>query len=75
MTTEAERLFDIRKNRLTSLRENENTEYVDLEKIRQEVDNSRKIFKKNQWPTIEVTRKSVVETAASIIKIFEIKNK
>ena len=75
MTTEAERLFDIRKNRLTSLRENENTEYVDLEKIRQEVDNSRKIFKKNQWPTIDVTRKSVEETAASIIKIFEIKNK
>ena len=75
LTTEAERLFDIRKNRLTSLRENENTEYVDLEKIRQEVDNSRKIFKKNQWPTIDVTRKSVEETAASIIKIYEIMNK
>ena len=75
LTTEAERLFDIRKNRLTSLKENENTEYVNLEKIRQEVENSRKIFKKNQWPTIDVTRKSVEETAASIIKIFEIKNK
>ena len=75
LTTEAERLFDIRKNRLTSLRENDNTEYVNLEKIRKEVENSRKIFKKNQWPTIDVTRKSVEETAASIIKIFEIKNK
>ena len=75
LTTEAERLFDIRKNRLTSLKENENTEYIDLDKIRLEVENSKKIFKKNQWPTIDVTRKSVEETAASIIKIYEIMNK
>ena len=68
-------LFDIRKNRLTSLKENENTEYVNIEKIREEVENSKKIFRKNQWPIIDVTRKSVEETAASIIKIFEIKNK
>jgi len=72
LTTEAERLFDIRKNRLTSLKENENTEYIDLDKIRLEVENSKKIFRKNQWPTIDVTRKSVEETAASIIKIYEI---
>ena len=75
LTTEAERLFDIRKNRLTSLKENENTEYIDLDKIRLEVENSKKIFKKNQWPTIDVTRKSVEETAASIIKIYDIMNK
>ena len=68
-------MFDIRKNRLTSLKENENTEYIDLDKIRLEVENSKKIFKKNQWPTIDVTRKSVEETAASIIKIYEIMNK
>ena len=72
---EAERLHDVRKNRLSSLKENENTDYVDLEKIRNEVEDSKKIFKKNQWPTIDVTRKSVEETAASIIKIYEIKNK
>ena len=35
----------------------------------------KKIFKKNKWPTIDVTRKSVEETAASIVKIYEIKNK
>jgi len=72
---EAERLHDIRKNRLSSLKENENTDYVDIEKIRNEVEDSKTIFKKNQWPTIDVTRKSVEETAASIIKIYEIKNK
>ena len=75
LTTEAERLFDIRKNRLNSLKENETTEYTNLEKIKEEVENSKKIFRKNQWPTIDVTRKSVEETAASIIKIYEIKNR
>ncbi len=75
LTTEAERLYDIRRNRLNSLKENEASDYTSLEKIKDEIDQSRKIFKQNKWPTIDVTRKSVEETAASIIKIFEIKNK
>ena len=75
LVTEAERLFDIRRNRLNTLKENEASDYTNLEKIRTEVEESKKIFKKNKWPTIDVTRKSVEETAASIIKIFEIKNK
>ena len=75
LTTEAERLYDIRRNRLNSLKENEASDYTSLEKIRLEVEQSKKIFKKNKWPTIDVTRKSVEETAASIIKIFEIQNK
>ena len=75
LTTEADRLFDIRKNRLTSLKESENTGYINIKEIKKELENSKKIFKKNSWPTIDVTRKSVEETAASIIKIYEIKNK
>ena len=75
LVTEAERLYDLRKNRLNSLKEDQNSEYVNIDKIRDEVNNSRKIFKENNWPTIDVTRKSVEETAASIIKIYEIKNK
>ena len=75
LITEAERLFDIRRNRLNSLKENEASDYTNLEKIRDEVNQSKKIFKKNKWPVIDVTRKSVEETAASIIKIFEIRNK
>tara|TARA_Y100000590_G_scaffold336440_1_gene383119 strand:+ start:4 stop:831 length:828 start_codon:yes stop_codon:yes gene_type:complete len=75
LTFEAERLHDVRKNRLSSLKENENTDYVNIEIIKKEIENSKKLFKKNQWPTIDVTRKSVEETAASIIKIYEIKNK
>ena len=74
LITETERLFDLRKNRLNSLKENEVTDYVDIEKIRNELEYSKKIFSKNRWPTIDVTRKSVEEAAASIIKIYEIKN-
>jgi len=72
LNTEPERLVDIRKNRMNSLKETENKSYTDLEKIRKEVDQAKKTFKKYKWPTIDVTRKSVEETAASIIKIYEI---
>ena len=72
LTTEPQRLVDIRRNRMTSLREKENTTYTDFEKISKEVEEAKKIFKKYNWPTVDVTRKSVEETAASIIKIYEI---
>ena len=72
LSTEPERLVDIRKNRMNSLRENENIKYTDLENIKKEVLDAKKTFKKYKWPLIDVTRKSVEETAASIIKIHEI---
>tara|TARA_B100000965_G_scaffold402049_1_gene427178 strand:- start:868 stop:1695 length:828 start_codon:yes stop_codon:yes gene_type:complete len=75
LTTEAERLYDLRKNRLTSIKEDKNVEYINIETIKNELENSKKIFRNNNWPTIDVTRKSVEETAASVIKIYEIKNK
>ncbi len=72
LIAEPSRLFEVRKNRLTTIKENEKTNYVDLESIENELANSKKTFKKYQWPVIDVTRKSVEETAASIIKIHEI---
>ena len=72
LNTEPERLVDIRKNRMNSLKETESKSYTDLEKIRKEVDEAKNTFKKYKWPSIDVTRKSVEETAASIIKIYEI---
>ena len=72
LTAEAERLVDIRKNRMLALKERENTNYTDIQKIKEEVESSKKTFAKYKWPTIDVTRKSVEETAASIIKIHEI---
>tara|TARA_B100001996_G_scaffold286717_1_gene226948 strand:+ start:622 stop:1446 length:825 start_codon:yes stop_codon:yes gene_type:complete len=75
LTTEPERLFDLRKNRMVSIKENEKTNYTNLEKIKKEVIDAKKTFKKYRWPIIDVTRKSVEETAASIIKIYEISKK
>ena len=75
LSTEPERLVDLRKNRMNSLKETENKSYTDLEKIKKEVGEAKKTFKKYKWPTIDVTRKSVEETAASIIKIYEIYKK
>jgi len=72
LNTEPERLADIRKNRMNSLKETENKSYTDLEKIKKEVEEAKNMFRKYKWPTIDVTRKSVEETAASIIKIYEI---
>ena len=72
LTTEAERLVDIRKNRINSLKDNKNKDYTDLKKIRKEVDDAKDTFRKYKWPMIDVTRKSVEETAASVIKIHKI---
>ena len=72
LSTEPERLADLRKNRMHSLKETENKSYTNLEDIRKEVEEAKNTFKKYRWPTIDVTRKSVEETAASIIKIYEI---
>ena len=75
LVAEADRLYEVRKNRLTSIKENESTNYTNLETIQEELNKSKNAFKKYQWPTIDVTRKSVEETAASIIKIHEIHSK
>ena len=67
-----ERLSDIRRNRVAIMKEKNQTSYTNLEFIKKEVEQSRNLFKKYNWPTIDVTRKSVEETAASILKIYEI---
>ena len=72
LTTEPERLLEIRKNRMSLIKESDSTDYTDLEKIKLEVENAKKTFKKYNWPSIDITRKSVEETAASVIKIHEI---
>ncbi|MDB2652819.1 kinase/pyrophosphorylase, partial [Candidatus Pelagibacter bacterium] len=72
LNTEPERLVDLRKNRMNSLKETENTKYTSIENIKKEIEEARKTFRKYRWPSIDVTRKSVEETAASIIKIHEI---
>ncbi|MEC7150422.1 MAG: pyruvate, water dikinase regulatory protein [Pseudomonadota bacterium] len=73
LIADAERLSDIRRNRVALMNDHKLKDYTDLEFIRKEVDESKSLFKKNDWPIIDVTRRSVEETAASILKIIEIK--
>ena len=72
LSTEPERLVDLRKNRMNSLKETENIKYTNLENIKKEIIDAKKTFQKYRWPSIDVTRKSVEETAASIITMHEI---
>ena len=75
LIAEPKRLAEIRKNRMTSLKETGNQKYTSLQKIQDEVESSKNTFIKFKWPVIDVSRKSVEETAASVIKIYEISNK
>ena len=71
---DASRLSDVRRNRVQSLNESKRGDYTNEKKIMDELKNSKILFKKYNWPMIDVTRKSVEETAASIIKILDILN-
>ena len=71
---DATRLSDVRRNRIQSMHEDRPTDYINEKKILNELENSKILFKKYNWPVIDVTRKSVEETAASIIKILDILN-
>ena len=71
---DAARLSDVRRNRIHSMHKERPSDYTNEKKILNELENSKKLFKKYNWPIIDVTRKSVEETAASIIKILDILN-
>ena len=70
---EASRLSDIRTNRLEIMKEINIPNYSNFEFVQEELEDSKKLFKKYKWPIIDVTRKSVEETAATAIRIYEIK--
>jgi [pyruvate, water dikinase]-phosphate phosphotransferase / [pyruvate, water dikinase] kinase len=74
LVCDSTRLSDVRRNRIQSLNEDRPVNYVNEKEILNELENSKKLFKKYNWPIIDVTRKSVEETAASIIKILDILN-
>ncbi len=70
LTTAPERLVQIRRNRLLSLNEERKTDYADQEKVRQEVQFARRMFADNGWAVIDVTRRSIEETAAAVIRLY-----
>ena len=73
LIADPDRLADIRRNRVAIMRDTNLKDYTNIDFIKKEVDDSKNLFKKNNWPIIDVTRRSVEETAASILKIIEIK--
>ncbi|HWK41037.1 MAG TPA: pyruvate, water dikinase regulatory protein [Croceibacterium sp.] len=70
LTTAPRRLVEIRRNRLLSLNEKTETAYVDEDRVETEVAFARRIFSDNGWPVIDVTRRSIEETAAAIMKLY-----
>ena len=70
LTNDPERLIHLRRNRLSMLDQNEATDYTDLEAVRAEVREARRVFTEHHWPVIDVTRRSIEETASSVYKLL-----
>ena len=71
LVTSPERLVQIRRNRLLSLNEATETAYVDTDRVKAELQFARRMFSDNGWPVIDVTRRSIEETAAAIIRLVQ----
>ncbi len=71
LTVHPARLIQIRRNRLLMLNEDNETAYVDIERVEREVREARRYFLSKNWPIIDVTRRSIEETAAAIIQVYE----
>jgi regulator of PEP synthase PpsR (kinase-PPPase family) len=65
-----ERLIQVRRNRLSTMGESRDTDYVELEAVRAEIAATRKLYEQHEWPAIDVSRRSIEETAATIINLL-----
>ena len=70
LTASPDRLIQIRRNRLLSLKEERESSYIDVDAVREETIRARRLYEKHGWPVIDVTRRSVEETAAAIINLL-----
>ncbi|MBO6782876.1 MAG: kinase/pyrophosphorylase [Alphaproteobacteria bacterium] len=70
LTNDPKRLVELRKARLSSLQQDEETDYVDPEQVKAEITTARRYFARNHWPVIDVTRRSIEETAAAILTLY-----
>ncbi|QDH18788.1 kinase/pyrophosphorylase [Wolbachia endosymbiont of Carposina sasakii] len=70
VTIDVSRLIEIRKNRLTSINNEDNNIYANPEKVEKEIKEAEELFKQNNWPIIDVTQKSIEEVSATIIQYF-----
>ncbi len=70
LVTDPERLVQIRRNRLRLLQDEVETAYTDLELVEEEMRQARRLFSRQEWPVIDVTRRSIEETAAAIMQML-----
>ena len=70
LTKDPRRLVQIRRQRLKLLKQDGNTDYVDIEMVSKEINEARRLFAKHEWPVIDVTRRSIEETAATIMELY-----
>jgi len=70
LTATPDRLIQIRRNRLLAFNETRPTSYVEEDSVRKEIVAAKRLFEKRSWPVIDVTRRSVEETAAKIINLW-----
>lgn len=71
LTKDPARLVQVRRNRLQMLSQDANTDYVDLESVREEVAAARRLCTKYNWAVLDVTRRSIEESAAAILQLYE----
>jgi regulator of PEP synthase PpsR (kinase-PPPase family) len=70
LTVSPDRLIQIRRNRLLSLHEDRESAYIESEAVRDEIVKARRLFEKHKWPMIDVTRRSIEETAAAVVNLL-----
>jgi [pyruvate, water dikinase]-phosphate phosphotransferase / [pyruvate, water dikinase] kinase len=70
LTTHIDRLLQVRRNRLRSLNQTDTSDYVDVDQVEAEVLSARRLFSQHGWPVIDVTRRSIEETAAAIMNLY-----
>lgn len=70
LTKDPKSLSDIRRNRLRFLNQNPESDYADVDKVREEVANARRVFAQHGWPVIDVTRRSIEEASAAILQLY-----
>jgi [pyruvate, water dikinase]-phosphate phosphotransferase / [pyruvate, water dikinase] kinase len=71
LVASAERIVQIRQNRLLSLNASDESDYVDKQSVADELAHARRLFSRHDWPVIDVSRRSIEETAATIVELFQ----
>ncbi len=71
LTATAERIAEIRHNRVISFNDGRLSDYADMGRIKEEIAFTRRLCHRHHWPIIDVSRRSIEETAADIIRRFE----